>query len=111
MVKWSGYVHQGTGVGTGVQLWTVEQECLLLEANVKHSEVQNLFSLLNETSAIVNLYTGIVKKYKRVPPAAVRRVSVKVERRCAALSSEPSENAFATCESLQTRLRSTIKPT
>ena len=48
MVKWSGYVQQGTGVGTGVQLLTVEQECLLLEADVKHSEVQNLFSLLND---------------------------------------------------------------
>ena len=32
---------------TGVQLLNVEQECLLLEADVKHySEVQNLFSLL-----------------------------------------------------------------
>ena len=47
MVKWSGYVQQGSGVGTGVQLLTVEQEWLLLEADVKHSEVQNLFSLLN----------------------------------------------------------------
>ena len=33
VVKWSGYVQQGTGVGTGVQLLTVEQECLLLEAD------------------------------------------------------------------------------
>ena len=48
VVKWSGYVQQGTGVGTGVQLLTVEQECLSLEADVKHSEVQHLFSLLNE---------------------------------------------------------------
>ena len=32
---------------TGVKLLTVEQECLLLEADVKHSEVQNLFSPLN----------------------------------------------------------------
>ena len=47
VVKWSGYVQQGSGVGTGVQLLTVEQEWLLLEADVKHSEVQNLFSLLN----------------------------------------------------------------
>ena len=43
VVKWSGYVQQGTGV----QLLTVEQECLLLEADVKHSEAENLFSLLN----------------------------------------------------------------
>ena len=35
VVQWSGYVQQGTGVGTGVQLLTVEQECLLLEADVK----------------------------------------------------------------------------
>ena len=28
VVKWSGYVQQGPGVGTGVQLLTVEQECL-----------------------------------------------------------------------------------
>ena len=41
VVKWSGYVQQGTGVGTRVQLLTVEQECLLLEADVKHSEVSN----------------------------------------------------------------------
>ena len=47
VVKWSRYVQQGTGVGTGVQRLTVEQESLLLEADVKHSEVQNLFSLLN----------------------------------------------------------------
>ena len=47
VVKWSGYVLHGTDVGTGVQLLTLEQECLLLEANVKHSEVQNLFSLAN----------------------------------------------------------------
>ena len=40
-------MQQGTGVGTGVQLLTVERECLLLEADVKHSEVQILFSLLN----------------------------------------------------------------
>ena len=40
-------MQQGTGVGTGVQLLTLEQECLLLEANVKHSEVQNLIYLLN----------------------------------------------------------------
>ena len=33
VVKWSGYVQQGTGVGTGVQLLTVEQQCLLLEAD------------------------------------------------------------------------------
>ena len=46
-VKWSGHVQQGTGVGTGVQLLTVEQECLLLEADVKHSDVHSLFSLLN----------------------------------------------------------------
>ena len=46
-LKRSGYAQQGTGVGTGVQLLTVEQECLLLEADVRHSEVQNLFSLLN----------------------------------------------------------------
>ena len=46
VVKWSGYAQQGT-VGTGAQLLTVEQECLLLQAAVKHSEVQNLFSLLN----------------------------------------------------------------
>ena len=32
------------------KLLTVEQECLLLEADVKHSEVQNLFSLLNGIS-------------------------------------------------------------
>ena len=37
MVKWSGYAQQGTVVGTGVQLLTVEQECLLLEANVKRA--------------------------------------------------------------------------
>ena len=30
-----------------ILLLTVEQECLLLEADVKHSEIQNLFSLLN----------------------------------------------------------------
>ena len=35
VVKWSGCVQQGTGVGTGVQLSTVEQVCLLLEADVK----------------------------------------------------------------------------
>ena len=40
VVSWSGYVQQQ---GTGVQLLTVEQECLLLEAEEKHSEVQNLF--------------------------------------------------------------------
>ena len=40
VVKCSGHVQQGTGV----QLLTVEQECLLLEAVVKHSEVRNLFS-------------------------------------------------------------------
>ena len=34
--------------GTGVQLLTVEQDCLLLGADVKHSEVQNLFSSPNE---------------------------------------------------------------
>ena len=38
---------KGTGIGTGVHLLAVEQECLLLEADVKHSEVQNLFSLPN----------------------------------------------------------------
>ena len=43
VVKWSGYVQQGTGV----QLLTVEQECLVLEADVKHSEVQNLSLLLD----------------------------------------------------------------
>ena len=35
-------MQQGTGVGTGVQLLTVEQECQLLEANVKHSEGSKL---------------------------------------------------------------------
>ena len=33
VVKWSGYVQQGTGV----QLLTVDQECLLLGTDVKHS--------------------------------------------------------------------------
>ena len=41
VVKWSGYVQQGSDV----QLLTVEQECLLLGTDVKQSEVQNLFSL------------------------------------------------------------------
>ena len=40
VVNWSGCVQQGTGV----QLFTVEQECLLLGTDVKHYEVQNLFS-------------------------------------------------------------------
>ena len=39
--KWSEYVQQGTGE----QLLTVEQEWLLLGTDVRHSEVQNLFSL------------------------------------------------------------------
>ena len=46
VVKWSGYVQQGTGV----QLLTVEQGYLLLEVDAKHSEVQNLFSLPIEKS-------------------------------------------------------------
>ena len=37
----------GNWCRTGVQLLTVEQECLLLEADVKHPEVQNSFSLHN----------------------------------------------------------------
>ena len=45
VVKWSGYVQQGTGV----QLLTVEQEYLLLGTDVQHSEFQNLFSLLKRT--------------------------------------------------------------
>ena len=45
VVKWSGYVQQRTGV----QLLIVEQEYLLLGTDVKHSEVQNLFSLLKRT--------------------------------------------------------------
>ena len=48
VIKWSGYVQQGTGV----QLLTVEQECLLLGTDVKHSGVQNLFSLPNEVSFV-----------------------------------------------------------
>ena len=56
VVKWSGYVQQGTGVGTGVQLLTVEQECLLLEADLQHSEVQNLYSLLNVRDFVPNFF-------------------------------------------------------
>ena len=44
VVTWSAYVQQGTGV----QLLTVEQECLSLGTDVKHSEVQNLSSLPND---------------------------------------------------------------
>ena len=43
VVKWSGYVQQGTGA----QVLTVGQEYLLLGTDVQHSEVQNLLSLLN----------------------------------------------------------------
>ena len=43
----SGVVVRYEQQGTGVQLLTVEQECQLLEADVKHTEVQNLFSLLD----------------------------------------------------------------
>ena len=58
VVKWSGYVPQGTGV----QVLTVEQECLLLEVDVKHYEVQNLFSLLNAYS---NFKKKDLKQYCR----------------------------------------------
>ena len=33
--KLSGYVQQGTAVGTGAQLLTVEQDCLSLGTDVK----------------------------------------------------------------------------
>ena len=42
-----GQVGRIRATGNGVQPLIVEQECLLLEADVKHSEVQNLFPLLN----------------------------------------------------------------
>ena len=51
VVKWSGYVQQGTGV----PLLTTEQECLLLEADVQHSEFQNLFSLPNVVFSFISL--------------------------------------------------------
>ena len=43
VVKWSGHVQQGIGV----QLLTVEEECLSLGTDVKHSEVHDLFSIPN----------------------------------------------------------------
>ena len=54
VVKWSGYVQQGTGV----QMLTVEQEYLLLGTDMKHSEVQNLFSLLNGFFDFLNIFWG-----------------------------------------------------
>ena len=50
VVKWSGYVQQGTGV----QLLTVEEECLSLGTDLKHSEVHVLFSIPNASGSSAN---------------------------------------------------------
>ena len=82
VVKWSGYVQQGTGV----QLLTVEQECLLLGTNVTHSEVQNLFSLPNATK----IAKTITKKMKIITTKKISKQKTTTKRDCLVCLCAPS---------------------
>ena len=87
VVKWSGYVQQGTGVGTGV---------LLLKTDVKHSEVQNLFSLLNEEAKNSNIFdqkdkskTNVNIRFFKLLRGVVTNSDCAVHRRVSTLARCP----------------------